>query len=474
MTQKDSSLGAEIRNSRPPTLLGTDNSEFLVGHAPPLLDLEEYASKDKTAARLHIVWQQRPFLLRVMIIGLMASTLIALLIPKRFSSTARLMPPQQKETGAAALLSAAVGGGGGAALMPLVDGAFGLRTTGDLFIGIIKSQTIQDQLIQKFELQKVYRTRYMEDARKELADHTEVAQDPKSGIITITVTDHDQNRASEMAREYIQQLNWVVNNLNTSAAHRERVFLENRLGQVKKDLEAAEQQFGEFASKKGAIDIQSQSKAMVQAAADLQGQMIAAQSELEGLRQIYTPNNVRVRSLEARIEELRRQLQKIGGSGANESSAADELYPSIRQLPLLGVDYADLLRRVKLQEAVFNILTQQYELSKVEEAKEIPTVKVLDPPLVPEKKSFPPRLVIILLGGMLSLSAAIGWVLVQTTWSEIDSTNPRKLLAAEIWSDISRSLPRATRDAAPAWLVRTNRRNRAVAGQSTNGDDRKE
>jgi len=176
--------------------------------------------------------------------------------------------------------------------------------------------------------------------------------------------------------------------LTTSSAHRERVFLEQRLTGVRQDLETAEKEFSQFASKNATLDITEQGKAIVLAAATLEGQLIAAQSELEGLRQIYTNSNVRVRSVEARISELRKQLQKIGGktgeapSGDRESTS-DLPYPSLRQLPVLGVPFADKFRQLKVEEVVFETLTKQFEIAKVQEAKEIPTVKVLDRPEVP-------------------------------------------------------------------------------------------
>jgi len=215
--------------------------------------------------------------------------------------------------------------------------------------------------------------------------------------------------------------------LSTSSARRERIFLDERLKAVSQDLEAAEKEFSQFASKNTAIDIKEQGKAMVEAAATLQGQYIAAQSELEGLKQVYTDNNVRVRSVRARIAELKRQLEKLGGKGEEASEAsgqtADYLYPSIRKLPLLGVTYADLYRRTRVQEAVFETLTKQYELAKVQEAKEIPTVKVLDHPNIPEKKSFPPRLVIMLLGTAFVVAVAITWVFGKGAWDETNSND---------------------------------------------------
>jgi uncharacterized protein involved in exopolysaccharide biosynthesis len=215
------------------------------------------------------------------------------------------------------------------------------------------------------------------------------------------------------------------------------VFLEDRLVQVKSDLESAEKDFSQFASKNAAIDIQAQGKAMVESAAMLEGQLIAAQTELQGLRQIYTDQNVRVRTTQARIDELRRQLQKMGGASeqtgsSNAPAKEDELYPSIRKLPLLGVTYADLYRQTRVEESLFETLTQHYEIAKVQEAKEVPSVKVLDPAEIPEKKSFPPRTLIVLLGALIALAIGIAWVIGTDDWQKIDPQDPGKILVLKM------------------------------------------
>lgn len=396
-------------------------------------------ARERNAARVRLLWNRRKDLLKVALAGLMVGTAFAYLLPTRYTSTAGLMPPING-TGPnmmAAMLASRVGSG----LANLAQGALGIQTTGALFVQILKSDTVRDDVIQKFDLRRVYGTRFIADARKALGNHTGISEDEKSGVITISVVDHDPKRASAMAQEYVNELNWVVNNLSASSAHREREFLDDRLAQVKTELEGAEQQFSQFASKKGAIDIPEQGKAMVTAAAMLQGQLIAAESELQGFRQIYTDNNARVRSMQARVNELRGSLEKLAGTSASEQSSAQELYPSLHELPLLGVNYADLLRRTKVEEAIFETLTQQDELAKVEEVKEIPSVKVLDPPEVPEKKSFPPRVTIMVLTTMLSLVVGALWVMTRTAWQKMEPTDPRKAVMTEVWSDMRASMP---------------------------------
>jgi capsule polysaccharide export protein KpsE/RkpR len=404
-------------------------------------------SDEKSLASLWLIWAHRRFLLRLVWYALIASTVVAFLIPARYQSTTRLMPPDNQSASGLATALAAMSGGSGGALSGIAGDFLGLagKNTSELFVGILESRTAQDKLIQQFELQKLYGDRRMTDARKDLADHTSISVDRKTQIITIDVTDRDAKRAAAMGDAYIAELNRLVAELSTSSARRERIFLEERLQAVNRDLELAEKEFSQFSSKNTAIDIKEQGKAMLEAAATLQGELIAAQSELEGLRQIYSDNNVRVRSVRARIAELRGQLEKIGGKGEEESSTSgqeqESLYPSIRKLPLLGVSYADLYRRTKVQEAVFETLTKEYELAKVQEAKEIPTVKVLDPPNIPDKRSFPPRFLVIFMGTSVACAMGIAWVLTKSAWEVADPADPRKIFAQEVFTTVRARVP---------------------------------
>lgn len=196
---------------------------------------------------------------------------------------------------------------------------------------------------------------------------------------------------------------------------------------------------------------------MLDAAGAIAGEMIAAQSQLEGLRQIYTDNNSRVRALSARVGELRRQLEKLGGTSANSTNGAGSSmvqasdpsgarvgglpFPTIRSLPLLGAKYADYYRRAKIQETVYELLTEQYELAKVQEAKETPSVKVLDPARIPEKKSFPPRLMIMFLGTFLVSAMSVVWVLASARWEEVDPKDPRKVFVLDVASTLKERMP---------------------------------
>jgi uncharacterized protein involved in exopolysaccharide biosynthesis len=430
------------------------------------------AARERWIATLRLLWNRRNFALRVVSIGLVLSAVVAFVIPKRYTTNTRLMPPDSQST-SNMLMLAGMAEKAGSGLGAMTGDLLGLKSSGALFVGILQSQTIQDHLVEQFELKKIYRAKLLADARKNLSENTDVQENRKSGIITITVTDQSPQRVAAIANAYVTELNTMVSQLSTSSAHRERIFLEGRLQSVKVDLDSAEAQLAQFSSKNSTLDIQQQGKAMLDAAAGLSGQMIAAESELEGLRQIYTENNARVRELNARVTELRKELNKLGGMGSNVArtrqgntnasvepvtdSSADMPYPSIRTLPLLGAKYGDYYREAKIQETVYELLTEQNELAKVEEAKETPSVKVLDPAEIPEKKSYPPRLIIIGLGTLIAMALSIIAMLGTQRWREIGPDDQGKVLVQEIVGAVKGQLawmPDATAAFAPVQRVR--------------------
>ena len=396
------------------------------------------------AVRAALLWKHRRLLARVTMIAFLVSLSLAFLIPKRYKSSGSIMPPDQQSSGAMMLAalahSSSLGG-----LGSLASGLLGTHTSTALFINLLHSGTVSGHLIDRFQLQHLYHNRYRVDTAKHLARLTTVTEDKKSGVITVEVEDEDPVRARDMAQAYLDELNKLVTQTSASSAHRERVFIEGRLHSVAADLERAQLELSEFSSKNSTIDIKEQTHAMVDAGARLQAEMLVAQSGLESLRQIYGDGNVRVHESEARIASLQHDLEKmtgtsaalvpgvVGGSGA-KSDAEDkgELYPPLRQLPRLAVPYADLYRRVRVQETVYELLTQQYEMARVEEAKDIPVVSVIDSPGIPEKKSFPPRLLLTLALTFFVFAVTAALILIRDYWSKIDEENPGKKFAAEV------------------------------------------
>jgi uncharacterized protein involved in exopolysaccharide biosynthesis len=414
---------------------------------------ELFTSKTQTMPNwlrnANLLWDHRRRLARVAAVALVLSGAIAFLIPKRYESVARLMPPEQPSSGAAMLAALAGHSVGGLSGLGSLAGLLGGgRTSTALFIDLLHSRTVADHVIDRFNLQHVYKKRYRIDTVKYLAHHTTVVDDKKSGVITITFNDTDPRRAQAITQAYLDELNRMLTLANTSSARREREFIEKRLVSVQAELHSAEKALGQFSSSNVTLDIKEQTHAMVDAAARLQGELIVGQSELDSLQQIYGDGNVRVRAARARIGVLKSELAKMSGSASSDDSdksssgESNELYPSLRQIPRLAVPYADLYRRVRIEETVFELLSQQYEIAHIEEAKDTPVVSVIDQPLVAEKKSFPPRLLMMLLLTMLALAAASFHIVLGSMWDRVSPSDPKKILAQEINDNLRGKLER--------------------------------
>jgi len=437
-------------------------------------DRDDKEPPAKVLEHVHLLWASRRLLRNALLIGLAAGALIALLIPSRYESSVQLMPPDSPSNSGIAML-AALASKSASGMGAMAGDLLGIKSSGSLFIGILRSRTVEDRLVDRFQLKKAYGMKLAEDARKELAQSTAVGEDRKSGIISLTVSDHDRQRARALAAAYVEELNRLVAELSTSSAHRERVFLEERLAAVKQDLDQASRELGEFSSRNATFDVKEQGHAMVEAAATLQGELIAVESQRRALEAIYTPNNARVRAAGAQAAELRKQLEKLGGKAIGPASASrgsespgsaasasedpagsDSVYPSLRKFPLLGVKYEDLYRRAKIEEAVFETLTQEFEIAKVQEAKETPTVKMLDEAEVPERRSFPPRMLITLLCGLAASLGTAAWVFVRQRWERIELGDPRKQLAQEVFHGVNSVMPWATPNGS-RWQAATHR-----------------
>src|SRR6516164_1953022 len=262
-----------------------------------------------------LLWDRRRTLARVAIVSLLLSAAIAFLIPKQYESVTRIMPPEQQGMGPA-MLAALVGKAMPGAVSALAGSMLGMKDTGALFVQLLESGTIRGQLVDRFELQRVYRKRYRQDTVKKLAHRTEVTQDRKSGIITIVVTDTSRERARDMTQAYVDALDDLLIKVNTSTARREREFIEQRLVTVQSDLEKAQLALSDYASKNTTLDIKEQTKAMIDASAKLEAELVVARAESDSMAQIYGDSNVRLRAANARVGELERELKKLSGSSA--------------------------------------------------------------------------------------------------------------------------------------------------------------
>lgn len=377
------------------------------------------------------IWQRRRWLAMLTGLGLLFVIGYALSIPNIYTSTAQLMPLDPQSLSSASMLNALAGNTAPGMASSLISG----RTPGTTAIGILNSRVAQDDLINRFDLLRLYHCKFYVDARSILVKRRTFEENKVTGIISISVMDTDRYRARDLAEAYVEELNKLINQVSTSSASRERVFLEERLRSLKSDLDASSLKLSQFSSHNATLNPQNQGQELLEAAGRLQGELITAQSELYGLKAQYSDDNVRVRDARARVDELQRQLRKMGGIGNKEDGSdltTDQLYPSIRELPILGVTYSDLYRQMIMQENIYEILSRQYELAKVEEAKEIPVIKVLDEPELPERKTSPHRSIIVLLGTLASTFAGIVWIVFCKLWEITDPDHPAKAFGMKL------------------------------------------
>ncbi len=401
---------------------------------------EHGSSWTETVLRL---WSQRLRIGIWTLVGMIVSAGLATIISK-YEATAQLMPPEGGSSSglaalAAPLLGKAADSSGVGSMLGMGDLLGSAKGSGALFAKVLQSQTIEDTLIDRFNLLQVYGMKYKEDARHKLTSRTTISEDKKSNVLTINVRDKNPGLAKELVSAYIDELDHVMARVATSAARRERIFLEQRLADEKKVLEESERQFSKFASSNMTLDVPQQTKVTVEAAARLQGEMIDARSQLEALEQVYAPDNVRVKSLRARIAALSRDLVKINSGRAMSEITQDPAnpYPSVKNLPLIGVQWTDLYRNTKIHEAVFELLTQRYEVARIQEAKDMPAVKVLDPPYVSQRK-YPNTWQIIFLGMIVSLVLACVGVLLKDRWERLNPEHPWRVLVSGTFGSVFR------------------------------------
>src|SRR5215472_2468494 len=376
------------------------------------------------------LWLQRWRIARWVAVGFVLSLMVGLRYPK-YDSTVQIMPPDSGSSGSglAALLPTLTKS---PALAGLAGDLTGAKTSSAVFSKVLESRSLRDDLIRRFDLQKHYGTTFWEDTRLKLGSRTDIVEDKKSGVIAITVRNRDPKLAMDLANAYVEELSTVTARVSTSAAKQERIFIEQRLADETKNLQDAEQQFSQFASANMALDVPEQMKATVEAAGRLQGELIAARAQEQALKQTYTDENIRVKSAQAHVAELERELGRIN-SGQQTQGGKDPSnpYPSVKSLPLLGVKWTNLYRNTKISETVVELLTQQYEMARIQEAKDATPVKVLDTASTPEHKR-PSWLLLTLAGtAMFTILACVGYFL-KDWWDRWDQDDPRRMLITQI------------------------------------------
>jgi uncharacterized protein involved in exopolysaccharide biosynthesis len=320
--------------------------------------------------------------------GILA-VVISFILPVRYTATVTLLPPQQNSSMSAALASQLGNLGGMAAL---AGGGLGLKNSNDMYVAMLKSRTVEDAMVQHFGLMQEYHKRYLSDARKKFEHYTDVDGSGKDGLIHISVEDHDPRRASALANGYVDQFRKLSENLAITEAGQRRLFFQQQLEQAKDNLANAEEALKETEQKTGLIQVNSQARALIEAAASLRAQVTAKEVQIQAMQTYATGQNSQLVQAQQELDSLRAQLVKLGGS---EDSGGGLIVPK-GQVPAASLEYIRKLRDVQYYETIFDILAKQFELAKLDEAKEGALIQVVDPVIPPDKKSFPKRGLIII------------------------------------------------------------------------------
>ena len=360
------------------------------------------SSNDISLLDLLIVGGARKKFLVISTLAVVAVALIVtLLIPKRYTATTTVLPPQQGSSLSAALLSQ-VGNLG--ALGSLAGGSLGLKNPADMPIALLRSRSVEDAMIQRFDLMKLYKAKVPSDARKSLENHTSIDSNIKDGLIRIEIEDRDPKRASDMANAYVDEYQKFSQHLAIGEAGQRRLFFERQLVDAKNNLASAEEALKASQQKSGMIQLDSQARVLIEYVAKLRAEIASKEVEIRSLSLSETPSNPDIRMAREQLAALQSQLRQIGGTQSGEDS--DLIVPR-GKIPEAGMDYIRKLRDVKYNEMIFDLLAKQFEVAKLDEAREGAIIQVVDSAVPPDRKSFPKLLLIV-------PGVTLAWVLLAT------------------------------------------------------------
>jgi uncharacterized protein involved in exopolysaccharide biosynthesis len=350
----------------------------------------------------HKLW-----LLIILTIGIVAAVIVALLQPKYFNAQIRLMPPTSNSGSGQAALLGALGGAGSAASI------LGIKTPGDLYVGLLKSRSISDHLIAKFSLKEAYKIKTAQNTRQQLSSLTKVISG-KDGIINIDVEDQDPKRAAAIANEYFNALQTMMQRMAVTEAGQRRLFFETQLKQAKNQLTDAEEAFKMMQQTTGVLQLDAQGKVAIEAIARIRAAISAKEVELASLRQYATPENPDYQRKSIEMDALRNESSKLERSQTGDPTTQATNLGNNKKLTDSGVDYGRRLRDLKYAETVFELLAKQFEFARLDESRDVASLQLIDEAIVPELPSRPNRTLLILAGSLFSLLFAVAIVLLKT------------------------------------------------------------
>jgi tyrosine-protein kinase Etk/Wzc len=343
------------------------------------------------------------FLLKFTVAAAVIGAIMAFLLPKRYTAETRILPPQQQaQSGIAALLSSLGGAGSLGSLGSLASAAgVNIKSPNDLYVGMLKTRPVADALIHRFNLMKTYRAKDMTAARKKLAKQTEIVSE-KDGMISISVEDWDRKTAAAMANAYVEDLRNLTKGLALTEASQRRLFYEEQLNQAKDDLTAAEVGLKQAQQKSGMIQLDSQARSIIETIGGLRARIAVKRVEIQGLRSFATEQNAQLVVAENELAGMEAELRRMEQQGGG----ADSFDLSLKNVPEAGLEYIRAFRELKYRETLFEILAKQYEIARLDEARDAALIQVVSPAIEPDRKSFPPRALISALSAISGLFLA--------------------------------------------------------------------
>jgi len=331
------------------------------------------------------------------------AAIVSLLLPKVYTATTTLLPPQQNQS-AASVLVGQIG-----ILSGLSSADLGLKNPADLFVAMLKSRSVQDAIVKQFDLQRVYGVKQLEDARKKLSGRSTILAGDE-GLITVSVSDNNPKLAAYMANAYVDQLRSLNQNLAVSEAGQRRLFYQQKLDEERESLSRAELALEQAQEKTGLIQPDAQGRAIIDAVANTRAQVGIKEVQLQAMRTYATPNNPDLKRTEQELAGLRAQLAKLEHSTGQLGNGNLEI--PTRRLPEVELDYIRRSRDLKYHEALYEFLSKQLEAARIDEAKEAAVLQVVDKAVVPEKKSGPRRMLIVLVSTIVAFVLSCVWALI--------------------------------------------------------------
>jgi len=341
-------------------------------------------------------------------VALLIGILLAFLLPKKYTAETTLLPPQQQNS-LSSMLASSLGGLG--AVASLTGHDLGLKNPNDMYVAMFRSRTVEDAMIRKYGLMREYHAKLLSVARKSFEKASQVDGSSKDGLIHISVTDRNPERAAELANGYVAEFRDLSNHLAVTGAAQRRLFFQQQMEAAKDKLTNAEEALVQTEEKTGVFEVTGQARALIEAGTGLKAQIAAKEVEIQGMESFATPDNPNLVQAKLELKALRKQLAQLTGQGGNSS---DELLLSKGQIPKAGLDYIRKYRDVQYDQTIFDILAKQFEIAKLDEAREGALIQVMDPAIAPDRKSSPKRALILagslaggfFLGIFLALAAA--------------------------------------------------------------------